>query len=141
VFQVITLIHANYREYSSWLNMKHRCYSTTVPEYKYYGARGIKVQQSWWEFKNFLRDMGKRPAGQTLDRIDNLGHYTKENCRWATVEEQSFNNRRTIKIKCAGKVWTLSQIANICGVSSETVRRWSLTSYFKCRVAGPGITI
>ena len=81
------------KEYRSWNNMKNRCNNPKLKEYKNYGGRGITYDSRWEDFREFFKDMGKRPEGTTLDRIDVDKNYCKENCRWATKEEQQRNQR------------------------------------------------
>ena len=79
--------------YSTWHGMRNRCQNASHKQYADYGGRGIKVHEPWTLFENFLADMGERPEGKTLDRIDVNGNYEPSNCRWATQKEQSLNKR------------------------------------------------
>lgn len=80
--------------YSSWEAMISRCYNPNTESYQWYGARGIGVCESWRkDFINFLFDMGERPLGKTLDRINVNGNYEKSNCKWSTPKEQTLNRR------------------------------------------------
>ena len=81
--------------YMTWTTMKQRCYNPNAAKYYLYGARGIKVCDEWINsFKTFLEDMGDRPEGTTLNRVNNDGPYCKENCEWQTHSEQNRNRRR-----------------------------------------------
>lgn len=73
--------------------MLQRCNHPSQQSYKYYGGRGITVCERWRTFENFLTDVGERPDGRTLDRIDNERGYEPGNCRWATAREQRLNQR------------------------------------------------
>ncbi|TDR34683.1 hypothetical protein [Aquamicrobium defluvii] len=80
--------------HTSWRGMIDRCTNPKHGYYEYYGARGITVCDRWRNYENFLADMGERPDGTTLDRVDNDGNYEPGNCRWATWDEQGANKRK-----------------------------------------------
>jgi hypothetical protein len=82
-------------EYNCWLGMKDRCFNPNRKFYLNYGGRGITVCNRWMKFENFLEDMGERPPGLTLDRVNNNRNYEPNNCRWATRKQQSANRRNT----------------------------------------------
>lgn len=77
----------------SWISMHDRCRNPNAPKFKHYGGRGIRVCDAWGNFRVFLSDMGERPNGKTLDRINVDGMYEPSNCRWATHKEQRHNRR------------------------------------------------
>lgn len=79
------------RTYNSWRGMMDRCSNASHISYENYGGRGIRVCESWQVFENFLRDMGERPIGRTIDRKRVNENYSKDNCRWATNYEQRHN--------------------------------------------------
>lgn len=79
--------------YGIWNAMKNRCSNKNCPAYMNYGGRGIEVCGRWLKFENFLADMGERPEGKTLDRIDNDKGYSPGNCKWSTRTEQARNKR------------------------------------------------
>jgi len=93
--------------YSSWHAMKNRCLSKSSKDFYRHGGRGITVCSSWLSFENFLNDMGLRPKGTSIDRINNDGPSCKANCRWATPKQQSNNRRNSIRRGCDTNTTTL----------------------------------
>lgn len=107
----------NSAEYRIWTAMKYRCIS-----HERYTERGITVCDRWVEsFDNFLNDMGKRPTPMhSIDRIDNAGNYSKENCRWATPTVQNNNTRKNLLVEYEGKQITVAEWCRITGVHPQT---------------------
>ena len=115
-----------------WRGMRQRCYYPHAPEYKYYGARGIKIEPVWHDVKNFVKwcylTYPTDGANYSIDRIDVDGDYSPNNCRWALPKEQARNRRNNVVYK--GK--TLSEWAEELGCKETTINRrlhvmkWSL---------------
>ena len=113
--------------YHSWMMMKARCrYPQFATLWTHYGGRGIAVCERWsHSFEAFLTDMGERPAGKTLDRIDNDGNYEPGNCRWATQEEQLKNRRVAQALTCSQENCFRRTVARgLCGMHYQ---RWQAT--------------
>ncbi len=91
-------------EYKSWQKMKERCLVPSCPSFKDYGDRGITICARWLNsFENFYADMGKKPEGYSIERINNEIGYTPENCKWATRAEQNANKRSNVHITHNGE--------------------------------------
>lgn len=102
--------------YQSWRSMIARCRDARSPSFRFYGARGISVCDRWKDFATFLQDMGERPAGTTLDRIDNAKGYEPGNCRWSTQVEQQNNRSTNRRIEFQGRTQTLAEWARELGL-------------------------
>lgn len=102
--------------YKSWAEMKFRCGNPERPDYK-----DVSYCEEWEKFENFLRDMGVRPDGMTLDRINPYGNYEPSNCRWADNITQENNRRNNRKFLYNGELLTLSQIARKYGISRSNL--------------------
>lgn len=103
-----------------WKSMLMRCNNPNVMGYKHYGGRGIKVCDRWsgeLGFENFIKDMGERPDGTTLDRIDYNGNYEPSNCRWATTDEQANNRTDNIYIIVGDREITAKQFCKALGLN------------------------
>ena len=96
------------KEYSIWATMVNRCTNEKDHSWLRYGGRGITVCDSWRTFENFYADMGAKPEGKTLDRIDNNKGYNKENCAWRSIYEQSRNKRSNVWVSIQGVPFVLS---------------------------------
>lgn len=106
--------------YNAWTLMKHRCkaHSKDAPNY---ALRGIAYCPEWESFDAFLRDMGERPPGTSIDRVNNDKGYSKENCRWATAQQQAENKRGIRQIDWNGKTYTLTGLAKEVGLPVKTL--------------------
>ena len=111
------------RAYKSWKEMRQRCMNKNNRKYPDYGGRGIKVCDRWNDFDAFAKDMGERPKGASLGRIDNNGNYSPENCRWESPKQQANNTRRNIFITFRGETKTIAQWSNQTGLKAGTIRR------------------
>jgi hypothetical protein len=119
-------------EYKVWGEMMQRCYNPNYKDFSDWGGRGIKVCPRWHKFENFYKDMGPRPSkNHSLDRIDNDGDYSPENCRWATWKEQTRNKRNNVWIEYKGKKYIQADLVKLVGVSEQTIRN--------CRKRGESI--
>ena len=107
--------------YESWASMKMRCRNPRYGSYTQYGAKGIDYCDRWESFENFLADMGVRPPGTSLDRIDGTKGYTPDNCRWATTKEQNENRRSSVWIEYQGARILMIDFARMLGMRADTV--------------------
>lgn len=117
--------------YQTWLDMKSRCYNPKSQRFYTHGARGITVCDEWKDsFDTFIKDMGEKPTGLTLDRIDNDGNYCPLNCRWATPKEQANNRSNNISITFNNETKTVSEWSIALGISHSALMKrlcnWSL---------------
>lgn len=110
------------RTFKTWDSMIYRCNNPSSKDFPRYGGRGIKVCARWDNsFEAFLADMGERPEGMTLDRIDHEGDYSKDNCRWATPLTQARNRRNNRIIEYKGESGPVSYWAEKMGIERKTL--------------------
>lgn len=118
------------RIHQTWLDMWQRTWNPKNPRFWDYGGRGITVCDRWRSFENFLADMGPKPPGMSLGRIDNDGDYTPENCRWETRSQQQ-RNRRGNRIICwKGERKTVTEWAEVLKININAfrgrIRKWPI---------------
>ena len=112
-------------EYKAWYGMVKRCTDSNHQAYRNYGGRGIYVCERWLGaegYGNFIADMGSKGKDQSLDRIDNDGPYSPENCRWTSMQVQSNNRRCNLLFEYHGQKKTLADWSRIVGISDNTMR-------------------
>lgn len=115
--------------YRSWTSMRERCRKHYKDKAGYWG-RGITICERWDSFENFVIDMGERPVGTTLDRIDVNGNYEPSNCRWATAKEQQRNRRNTRYLYFKGERRSAMEVAEDLGVKKSAMQ-YFVTVYRK----------
>jgi hypothetical protein len=118
-------------EYRIWQAMWSRCTNPNLPRYENYGGRGISVCKRWERFENFLEDMGPRPSGYRLGRLNIDGNYTPKNCRWVTLRESMNNRTDSTVLEFKGKQLTIADWARKTGINPKTIsarlrRGWSV---------------
>jgi len=110
-------------EYMTWAQMKSRCINPNHRSYGAYGGRGITVCKRWLSsFEKFFADMGNRPEGHSLERINNEKGYSPSNCRWASTKDQNNNRRNNVRLVMDGKSQTLTEWADKYDISPITVK-------------------
>lgn len=109
-------------EYKAWAAMKARCQNERHADWRKYGGRGIKVCERWQSFENFYADMGSRPSGGALDRIDNDKGYEPGNCRWTSYTQNNRNRRSNVNVTINGVTKCLGEWAKDVGLWPSTIR-------------------
>jgi len=141
------MIDVNYRNYPkehrAWSHAKSRVTCKTDVDYVKYGGRGITMCDRWANsFVAFFEDMGERPDGTSIDRIDNNQGYTPENCRWATIKQQNRNRRSNRWEEIDGVTRTLAEWIELSGLKNSTVRMriniygWDIKKALTTKVGG-----
>jgi hypothetical protein len=132
--------------YTCWVNMRRRCYHTPDKSFPDYGGRGIVVCERWHVFDNFIADMGVRPDAHSLERRDNNGNYSPENCRWATKLDQANNTRANRLHVFDGRAQTVEQWARERNSSAQAIRHrlrrgWSISEALTQPFRVPGVHV
>ena len=107
--------------YDVWRSMRNRCLNPNAKQFADYGGRGITICARWDSYAAFEADMGERPPGYSLDRIDNEKGYSPENCRWADKKTQQRNQRRAVFVEVDGVRYRAIELAEAAGVKTDTI--------------------
>lgn len=129
--------------YRSWISMRTRCFNPRRACFKHYGGRGITVCSRWESFTAFFEDMGERPAGKSIGRINNDGNYEPGNCRWEDAFEQARNTSIVRKATIDGQEISLPEIAESLGIPMTAlhsrVARYGIDEAVSSSMAKPGL--
>ena len=107
--------------YHSWAGMIARCTNPKHSSYRRYGGRNISVCKQWFDFVNFLADMGEKPQGRSIERRDRHGNYEPKNCYWATPTQQARNKSNNTLLTLNGKTKTIAEWAEITGLHYSAI--------------------
>jgi hypothetical protein len=107
--------------YTTWQSMRHRCLNPRFKQWNDYGGRGITICKEWDNYAQFAKDMGQKPKGYVLDRIDNNGPYAPWNCRWASWKESQRNRRVTRWVEIEGRRHKAADLAEQSGLKTDTI--------------------
>ncbi len=135
-------------EYNVWHGMINRCSQPKNKNWRRYGGRGIQVCERWQVFENFLADMGKRPTGLQLDRLNNDGNYEPNNCRWVSARSNSQNRRSSVVLTIQGSTRCVAEWSRVSGIPAAYISArlklgWSAREavWRKPMKAQPGINV
>lgn len=127
--------------YATWSGMKQRCYNVKSEKYPHYGGRGVRVCDRWLhDLQAFAKDMGEKPVGYSIDRIDNNGDYTPENCRWSTRSQQARNRTNTLTVTIEGITYRATDLSDDVGVSVSVIVRRATRGLSYAEVVSPART-
>ena len=133
--------NAHQPTYQSWRSFRNRCNRAKTWNYSRYGGSGVTYDPNWDSYETFVKDMGERPDGMTLDRIDNTKGYYKDNCRWATPAQQQANRSNCMHLTYNGITQTSAEWSRQLGLAKGAVWNriklgWSIERAVTTRKAG-----
>lgn len=126
---------AEKRTYKSWIDMRHRCKCPNHPRFHRYGGAGVTFSPAWESFDTFVQDLGLRPDGLTLFRIDKTKPYQKDNCRWGSPAEQTLNRIDNVKYEYDGKSLTIKEWSDLTQIPRRRLQHRLVTYRWPVEVA------